>query len=715
MNEREGNLNAALLIEEESKLDLDNPNYYLNREISWLQVNERILEEAEDENHPLLERLKFLAICGSNLDEFFMVRVSGLHKQIERGALKLPPDGATPQEQLDMITVKVKELQTRYSKLWNDILRPELYEEGICIRNLEDLNEKQRQSLRKYFEYQIFPTLTPLAVDVSHPFPFISNLSLNLAVVLRDSNGEEKMARVKMPRETFPRINQLMLEEYEDEFHNGENRRISLIFLEDLIASNIDRLFPGLEVVAAYPFRVTRDAEIEITLDQASDLRTAIEQSIETRRVGKPIRLQVDSSMPGHLRDLFMKNFGLNESLVYQFNGPLGLVDFWQFLRLDRPDLKDKPFLPYVPDQLKDSSNLFNAISAKDWLLYHPYDDFDIIVRLLREAAIDPDVLAIKLTMYRIDKQSPIIDALLEARQNKKNVTVLVELKAKFDEENNINWAKKLEQAGVHVVYGFMDLKVHAKIGLIVRKEGDNIKRYSHISSGNYNQTTSRIYADIGYLTANPDIGVEINDLFNFLTGYSEKEDYRTLLVAPKSLRKEVIKRIEREIEHHKETGDGYIAIKLNNLLEKKVIKTLYKASMTGVKIDLNVRALCGLRPGLTGVSDNINQISTVDRFLEHSRIYYFRNGGDEEVLIGSSDLMPRNLDHRVEVLFPIPDKAIRRSVIDNILKTSLRDTIKARVLNSDGEYERIQSDDVSFHSQEWLLKHKGVWHTKHN
>jgi polyphosphate kinase len=548
-------------------------------------------------------------------------------------------------------------------------------------------------------------------MDISHPFPFISNLSLNLAVVLRDQQQREYVARVKVPTDIFPRLHHLLLEEYNDDLGSrAADQGITLLLLEDIIATNLDRLFPGMTIVGAYPFRVTRDAEVEITIDQASDLLTAIEESISTRRSGKCVRLEVHKSMPEPLREVFMNNLGLTPDSVFQVDAPLALVDLWQILKIDRPDLKDDNFLPFTPSELREGCDLFGAIAQRDYVLYHPYDSFSVIVNLLKEAAVDPEVLAIKITLYRIDKRSPIVDALLRARQNKKNVTVLVELKAKFDEENNINWAKQLEHSGVHVVYGFPDIKVHAKLLLIIRRQGDTIVRYSHISSGNYNSVTSRIYGDIGYLTANQDIGTEVNDLFNFLTGYSQKADYRYLLVAPKTLKKEIINRIDREIERHKANGCGYIAIKANNLEEKEVIKTLYKASQAGVKIDLNIRALCCLRPGIEGVSENIKEISIIGRFLEHTRIFYFRNGGEDEVLLGSSDLMSRNLEKRVEILFTVPDPHLKKLIKEKILDIHLRDTVKARELLPDGSWMRVKPTENKepLNSQQWLIDNRG-------
>jgi len=699
---------------EEVIQNLDDPRLYLSKELSWLKLHERILEESRDSNHPLLERVKFLAICGSNLDEFFMVRVSDIYKQVMKGSLKLNPEGMTSQQQLAAIRGEVLEILRLHAEVWNRELRPELAEEGIHVMRVSDLNPSQKIALRKYFELQIFPTLTPMALDISHPFPFISNLSLNLAVILRDKEKQEFLARVEVPTSIFPRLQHLLLEEYEEAAgRRVADHGITLLFLEDIIASNIDRLFPGMDVVSVYPFRVTRDAEVEISLDQVSDLIMAVEESIEIRKSGKYVRLEVDKSMPESLRELFLKKMGLTPDAVYAFDGPLGFIDFWQLLKIDRPDLKDEPFFPYIPTELSEGSDYFKAISERDYILYHPYDSFGVIINLLKHAAVDPEVLAIKITLYRIDKKSPIVDALLQARQHNKNVTVIVELKAKFDEENNINWAKQLERAGVHVAYGFPDLKVHAKLCLIVRKEGERIIRYSHLSSGNYNSVTSRIYGDIGYLTSNQEIGAEINDLFNYLTGYSEKADYHRLLVAPKTLKREIISRINREIEKHQKEGNGYIAIKANNLEEKDVIKTLYRASQAGVRIDLNIRALCCLRPGIKGFSDNIRETSIIGRFLEHSRIYYFRNGGEDEVLLGSSDLMHRNLAKRVEVLFPVPDPRLCKVIMEKILNIHLNDTVKTRELMSDGSWKRVKpvEGENPINSQQWLLDHKGDWH----
>ncbi len=686
---------------------LDDPRLFINREISWVRFNTRVLEEAKDETHPLLERVKFLAICGNNLDEFFMIRVSGLKRQLNKGALEPPPDGMTPLEQLHTLREELKPFLDEHLKCWQEDILPKLKKNGVHIHRMEELSVDERDQLREHFEKVIFPTLTPLALDLVHPFPFISNLSINLAVVVKDSKGHEKYARVKVPNGLFPRL----IEFDDDNDKSGKGNHF--VFLEDLVASNLDLLFPGMKVETSYVFRITRDADIEIELDEAEDLLTAVEEGVENRRVGAPTRLEVDSTMPVHLRDLFAVKLGLPPYLVYQTPPPLGFVDLWQLWGLPRQDLKDIPFLPYVPPELQNEKKIFAAIKERDFILYHPYDSFVPVVNLLKEAAVDPEVLAIKITLYRVDRHSPIIEALMDARDNGKAVAAIVELKARFDEENNIEWARALETKGVHVVYGLADLKVHAKLCLIIRKEKSGIVRYSHISSGNYNANTARVYGDIGYMTSDQAIGSDVSDLFNSLTGYSQKEDYRKLLVSPVSMRREMVRRIDREIQRHKDKGDGYIGWKLNALVDKEIIQALYRASMAGVKIDLNIRGQCCLRPGIEGISENIRVVSILGRFLEHARIFYFHNGGDEEVLLGSSDMMPRNLQKRVEVLFPVGDKKLRNALVKDILEVHMADNVKARELKQDGSYQRVipEHGEKKINSQLWMIKHRGKWH----
>jgi polyphosphate kinase len=705
-------INQIVASEEEMR-PLNDPSLFINRELSWIKLNERVLEEVYEREHPLLERIKFLAICGSGLDEFFMVRVSGLKRQALKGALKTPPDGMTPNEQLAEIRIEVEKLLKRYSKCWNEEIIPDLLTAGIMIKKVEDLDKDQYNYVSDYFDNNIFPTLTPLAMDFAHPFPFISNICLNLAVIVMDSEDGEKYARIKIPTDLFPRLVEIPDKGTKPDNETKVKKEINLVFIEDIIASEINKLFPGLTVVATCPFRMTRNAEIKITDDLASDLLTAMELGIESRRTGLPVRLEIDGSMPDKLKKLFIHNFMLTDDLVYKVDMPLSIVDFWQFLGIDRPDLKDVPFLPYTPPAFKEGQDIFSAIEKRDWVFYHPYDSFNTIVNPLKQAADDPDVLAIKTTMYRVGKKSPIISALLHARKMGKAVTVLVELKAKFDEEKNISWAKVLEDAGVHVIYGLKDLKVHAKILLIVRKRGEKIIHYSLVSAGNFNAVTSTTYADIVYLTSNPGVGAELTEVFNLLTGYSKKNDYKHLVVAPATLRREIVDRINREIDAHKQAGNGYIALKLNGLVDEGIIQALYRASMAGVIINLNVRGLCSLRPGIKGISENIKVTSILGRFLEHSRVYYFRNGGTDEVLIGSADMMPRNLNKRVEVLIIIPDPKLKEIIIEYMLNIHLKDNVKARRLLSDGTYERIipGPDDERMDSQKWLIEHRGIWH----
>ena len=683
---------------------------YLGRELSALEFHRRVLEEAFDTYHPLLERVKFLAICGSNLDEFFMSRMSDLCRQIWKGSPRPGIDGMNPLETIDLVSESLADICGRHGECWAG-LRSELATAGIRVNRWEDLDKKKAKALRELFDREIFPTLTPLAFDAWQPFPLISNLSINLAIILNDSAGRERLARVKAPTTSFPRY--IRLPGGSPRAKAAERRSIDLIPIEELIANNLDQLFPGLEVKASYLFRVTRDAEIEILLGERPDMLAAVEEGVDTRRYGPPVRLEVENAMPERVQEVLTRKLELQQYLVFPTCAPLGLVDLWQLHAIDRPDLKDVPFSQHIPADLTTQDKLFAALRKKDHLFFHPYDSFAPIVSWLRQAAVDPDVLAIKITLYRIDKHSPIIDALIEARKHGKQVTAVVELKAKFDEENNISYSRSLEHEGVHVMYGPVDLKVHAKACLVVRREKDGIVRYAHLSSGNYNNVTTKVYGDLGYLTCDPDIGSDVSHLFNALTGYADKAHYKRLLVAPNGLRNGIIERIEQEVERHRDHGDGYIAWKLNGLLDKEVIDVLYAASQEGVKIDLNVRGMCALRPGVKDLSENINVTSIVGRFLEHSRIYYFRNGGESEVLLGSADMMPRNLDRRVELLFSVEDERIKSALVDDILKTHLHDNVKARRLLPDGSYERMRPDgkEGPCDSQMWFVNNRGVWH----
>jgi polyphosphate kinase len=569
--------------------------------------------------------------------------------------------------------------------------------------------------LRNYFKKEIYPALTPLAFDPGHPFPHISNLSMNLAVVVLDPKHGQRFARLKVPK-IYPRLISIPSEEKADEFQElglDERNSTNFVWLEEVVKANLDLLFPGLKVEAAYPFRVTRDADPEIEEDEASDLLAAIEESVRERQFGSAIRLEIDGFMPDQVRDILQTNLDVASYQIYVVDGPIGLSDVMELMGINRPELKDVPFKPTVPPSLSTEESMFSVIRRKNILMYHPYDSFDPVIRFIREAARDPEVLAIKMTLYRVGPDSPVVAALLDARENGKQVAVLVELKARFDEANNIVWARSLERAGVHVVYGLVGLKTHAKVSVVIRHEPEGIRRYIHLATGNYNDVTARIYADLGYFTCDPAIGKDVSALFNGLTGYSRKEEYKKLLVAPGDMQKGIISRIDREIKTHQENGNGYLAFKMNSLVDHPCIEALYRASQAGVKVDIQARGICCLRPGIPGISENITVTSIVGRFLEHTRIFYFRNGGEEEILLGSADLMPRNLYRRVETLFPIDDEGIKNSIRDEILQNHLKDNTKARLMLADGSYEPVMKgeDEEAFNSQEWMIKNRGIWH----
>jgi len=693
-------------------VDLDAPRLYINRELSWLQFNGRVLEEAEDIEQPLLERVKYLSIFSSNLDEFFMIRISGLREQLTGGVLEAPPDGMTPSEQISAVRQELMGQLTRFSRCWQNDLLPKLELSGIHVLRYNQLQPKQQQLLRGYFSREIFPTLTPLAFDPAHPFPHISNLSFNLAVVAKDPDRGECFARVKIP-DTFPRLLRIPNED-----RVTENEQLGLtelaennfVWLEEVVAANIGLLFPGLKIIAAYPFRITRDADFEVEEDEAGDLLETIEEQIDQRHFGSVVRLEIDQSTPDSIREVLVRNLNLAPYQVYTQDLPLGLSNLMELTKIERPDLKFPPFLPSTPDILQKSESLFSIIRREEILLYHPYDNFMPVVDFLREAASDSNVLAIKQTLYRVGSNSAIVDALMEARQNGKQVAVLFELKARFDEENNIEWARKLEAEGVHVVYGVLGLKTHAKMCLVVRRDEDGIRRYIHLGTGNYNPVTSRMYTDYSFFTCHPAVGADVSDLFNALTGYSRKATYNKLLVAPRMMREQILERINREIIHQQKGQDGYIAFKMNALADQSCIQALYRASQAGVKIHLQIRGVCGLRPGMPGVSENITVTSIVGRFLEHARIYYFRNGGQDEVFLGSADLMPRNLDRRVEILFPVESARLRETLLHDLLEIYFHDNLKTRRLCSDGSYERLQPgpEVPPLNAQDWMLNHRG-------
>ncbi len=685
--------------------NLTDPQLYINRELSNLAYFNRILEEAFDPSQPLLERAKFLAIFASNLDEFYMVRVSGLKQQMLLGITDTPADGLTPRQQLTAISRVVSDLFARQVTCWNQEIWPQLAEAGIQILTYDEFKKKQQRRLRNYFEEEIYPVLTPLAFDPGHPFPHISNLSINLAVVIRDpESGETHFARLKVPG-NFPRLVPLPPTEGEDE--NSLRATRKFVWIEQVVAASLDRLFPGMEVIAAYPFRVTRNTDMEIQEEEADDLLLTMEQNIRQRHFGVPVRLEIEASMPQEIRELLVENLEVEAQDVYTVNGPLDLSSLWELYRLERPELKDPPFKASLPARLREDENIFTTLKKRDVLIHLPYDSFMPVVSFLEAAANDPDVLAIKQTLYRVGTNPPIVHALMRARENGKQVAALVELKARFDEKSNIEWAKALEAAGVHVVYGLIGLKTHAKLSLVVRKEKEGTRRYVHLATGNYNVNTARIYGDLGLITSDPDIGADASDVFNLLTGYSKQSDYRKFLVAPVNLRQHLLRFIARETEHG---PDGRIIMKINSLVDEKMIRALYRASQAGVQIDLIVRGICCLRPGLPGTSDNIRVLSIVGRFLEHSRIYYFHNKGEIELYTGSADLMPRNLDRRVEVVFPIEDQELRDEIINNILLIQLRDTVKGRWLQADGSYIAAAAPDNNtppFNSQQWFIDNR--------
>ncbi len=698
---------------QDSSSSLDDPRLYINRELSLLQFQHRVLEEAQDPRNPLLERVKFLAIVGSNLDEFFMVRVGGLKLQINAGVVERSLDGLTPAEQLAAIRKAAQKVMARARECWHTELLPQLNEAGIHILNYAELSEKQRDHVRDHFERAIFPVLTPLAFDPGHPFPHISNLSLNLAAIIRDERDEKHFARVKVPA-SLPRLVPLKRSSGSVRRDGTVPHHHYFVWLEEVIAAHLDALFPGMAIVESHLFHVTRNADMVIQELEADDLLETMRASVRDRRFGSVVRLCINDSAPDHLRAILIKNLAMDPNDVYTLDNPLGMSSLLSLYQTERYDLKDQPFIPAIPRPLKKTEstdgNIFSAIRREDVLLHHPYDSFAPVLEFLQTAAQDPNVLAIKQTLYRVGQNSPVVKALLKARRDYgKQVAVLVELKARFDEESNIGWARLLEQEGVHVVYGLLGLKTHSKVALVIRKEGDQIRRYVHLGTGNYNAVTAQLYEDIGLFTCDEDIGADATNLFNYLTGYSSLKEYRKLLVAPVNLRARMQELILREIEHERQGNPARIIFKMNALVDKSMIQLLYQASQAGVQVDLIVRGICCLRPGVQGISDNIRVLSLVGRFLEHSRVYYFQNAGQEEIYLGSADLMPRNLDRRVEVLFPVEDPEMIRGIRENILEVYLRDTENARQMLPNGAYIRLNgtSDAPSLDSQRWFLQQR--------
>ena len=678
--------------------DLKNPALYINRELSWLDFNERVLSQARDASHPLLERVKFLSITGSNLDEFFMIRVATTLKNLKDAIEDVAPDGFNTEQQLEAMRTRALKMLEDQAATWTE-LRGLLEAERIAFLEPDAWTPEIAEYLSGYFSREVCPVLTPLAFDPGHPFPLISNLSKNFAVVVRHQ-GRTKFARVKVP-EVLPRFVQLP--------DALGPHGLTFVFLEDVVRANIHELFPGTQIKGAHLFRVVRDADLEIEQDEADDLLESVDRSLKQLRRGALSLLQVEADMPPRILNILIDNFAVDEDIVVRTPSRLGFKDWFQLTRIHRPELKDAPFSapsPWRPDE--DPEVLFDQIRYQDQLVHHPYESFASVESFLRAAVADPHVIAIKMTLYRIGANSPLIDLLIEAAEAGKQVAVLVELKARFDERNNILWARRLESHGIHVVYGFANLKTHAKLCLVVRKEPGGIQRYVHTGTGNYNATTAKMYTDIGLFTANPDIVSDVSEIFNYLTGYSNQKEYRHLLVAPIQMRAKLCELIMREAEHARSGQPAGILIKVNAITDDQMIRVLYRASQAGVPIDLIVRGICSLRPGIPGISDNIRVRSIVGRFLEHSRMYWFENGGKDELYFGSADLMERNLDRRVEVLTPVVDADIRTHLKDTVLKAYLEDTERAMVLDSTGRYTRPEPGAERVDSQRVLLKHYG-------
>jgi polyphosphate kinase len=668
-------------VTERPQRDLFDPYLYINREVSWLQFNDRVLNLATDPATPLLDRLRFLAIFSSNLDEFYMVRVAGLREQVEEGIARRGSDGLTPNDTLEAIAKRIGPAVEAQVRCFLDDVVPALAKEGIRLADMSELDKQELDELSDYFEHQIFPVLTPLAVDPSHPFPHISNLSLSLAVTVRDPDRRNnRFARVKVPA-ILPRFVPL-----------ADDR--TYVPLEQIVATHLGRLFPGMTVVEAHPFRVTRDADIELAEDEADDLMVAVEQELRRRRFGAVVRLEVSASMPEQVVRILQRELEIDDGAMVTVEGPLNLSDLMAFANgIDRPDLAYEPWVGTTQQRLltadEEPVSMFRAIREADVLVHHPYDSWATSVqRFIEQAADDPRVLAIKQTLYRVDNDSPIVSALIRAAESGKQVAALVELTARFDEAPNIGWARDMVNAGVHVAYGLVGLKTHSKTALVVRREEGGIRRYLHIGTGNYNAKTARLYTDMGLLTCDEELAADVTDLFNSLTGFARGARYRRILVAPNGLRERIIELIDRTAERHGPRRPGRIVMQMNSLVDAACIRALYAASQAGAEIDLIVRGICRLRPGVPGVSENIRVRSIVGRFLEHPRVFMFANGRRKDFYIGSADLMPRNLDRRVEVVAPVDDPDLTRR-IEQVLEVMLKDNVQAWELGEDGEWQR--------------------------
>lgn len=677
---------------------------FFNRELSWLEFNRRVLDQALDEHIPVLERLKFLSIFSTNLDEFFMIRVSGLKEQVEEGIAELAADGLSPAEQLKEIYKRLRPMLKKQVSALQESVLPALAKAGITIESYKKLPAGERKRLDKYFRDNLFPILTPQSVDSSHPFPYISNLSLNLGLFIEPDRHftqdnlkhlyrQKRFARIKLP----PSVSRLVP-------INEKKGRFAL--LEEVVAANVHHLFPNMKATEGHLFRVTRDADLELREEEAVDLLRSLERELQRRRFRFAVRLEVSGDMPDKMLKLLTEGLGLTAEDVYPIDGFVDIPDLMQLYSLERAQLKDKPIPLVHLTAFQNKKSIFDVVKKHDVLLHHPYTAYSAVTDFINEAAEDPDVQAIKICLYRTGKDSPIVNSLIRATELGKQVTALVELKARFDEGNNIEWARRLENEGVHVVYGVHALKTHSKVLMVIRREKDKLHRYVHLATGNYNPATSRIYTDLGLLTADEEIGSDVTNLFNFLTGYSQQKDYSRLLVAPINLRQTLIKLIRREKANKNEGREGRIIIKANSLTDVEIISELYEASKSGVETDLIIRGVCTLRPGIKDMSENIRVRSIVGRFLEHSRVFYFANSGGEndEVYIGSADMMHRNLDRRVEVLVPILDAGIRTYLKQALLGAYLRDNVNARSLRADGTYKKVAAGKETFDSQMFFV-----------
>lgn len=692
--------------------ELSSPLFFINREISWIEFNKKVLDEAMNSANPPLEQLKFLSIFYNNLDEFFMVRVANLYKQYISGAYSFPADRMTPAKTLTAIRRRIVPMLSAAQSFWSKNLKPLLFNCGIRIVQYEALQEKHKKFLQEYYNNEIYPILTPQAIDPGRPFPSISSESLNFLVELLSPYGETRFARLKIPKNLGRFLFIPRNKEAKTSVNLGFSTNINdndILFLEEVIYRNLSTLFPGFHVVAAATFRLTRNTDLDIETDEAADLLEAIRDLVGQRRFGEVVRLEISHGASKSLLHFLVKKLELLPFQIYKIKGPLAAAELMELYKVERPDLKDRPHVPHVPPPFgKEKLDTYTLLRQNDLLLYHPYDSFMPVVDFIRRAAEDPKVIAIKQTLYRVGNESPIVDALIDAKRNGKQVTAVVELKARFDEERNIKWADTFEEEGIHVVYGLVGMKIHAKLCLVVRREEEGIRRYAHIGTGNYNPATAKVYSDLGFFTSREDICSDVTDLFNYMTGYTCKEAYKQLLVAPLSIRKGIISRIERETRLHQEHGNGKIYFKFNHLVDPACIQALFRASQAGVDVRLQVRGICCLRPGIPGVSDNIEVTSLVGRFLEHTRIYYFGCGGAGELFIGSADLMPRNLDRRVEVLCPIVDPVLRQTIVEDILLVHMNDNAKVRILKNDGSYEqRVRSDNEPLIDSQQIMRNR--------